>query len=125
MLRDRGDGPPVTIVEYPMSSNDDETYMYYSTFHWQNLVNGYSGFFPRSYYTMLSASQNFPEDNEFIDLSKARRVMYLLVHQERMVGNRYVRMIRQLDGRSDLTLVSRRPGERYGQHGEISLYRIN
>jgi hypothetical protein len=49
----------------------------------------------------------------------------LAVHQERMIGTRYVRMIPELDRRSDLHLVSRRPAERYGQHGEISLYRIN
>jgi hypothetical protein len=123
MLRDRGDSPDVAIVEYPMSIRDDPTYMYYSTFHWQYLVNGYSGFFPPSYYEMLAAAQSFP-DAEFIDAIKARGVRYLLVHGERMIGNRYARMIPPLDRRSDLVLVSRRPAERYGQHGEISLYRV-
>jgi hypothetical protein len=123
MLRDRGDSPDAAIVEYPMSDHDDPTYMYYSTFHWQYLVNGYSGFFPPSYREMLAAAQSFP-DAPFIDAIKARGVRYLLVHQERMIGTRYVRMIPQLDRRSDLILVSRRPGERYGQHGEISLYRV-
>jgi hypothetical protein len=123
MLRDRGDAPPVAILEYPISSRDDPTYMYYSTFHWQYLVNGYSGFFPRSYYEMLAAAESIP-DAAFVDALRVRGVRYLLVHQERMIGDRYVRLIPQLDERSDLTLVSRRPGERYGQHGEISLYRV-
>jgi hypothetical protein len=123
LLRDRGDSPDAAIVEYPMSDHDDPTYMYYSTFHWQYLVNGYSGFFPPSYREMLAAAQSFP-DAPFIDAIKARGVRYLLVHQERMIGTRYVRMILQLDRRSDLILISRRPGERYGQHGEISLYRV-
>jgi hypothetical protein len=123
MLRDRGGTPDAAIVEYPMSDHDDPTYMYYSTFHWQHLVNGYSGFFPPSYGEMLTAARSFP-DAPFIDAIKARGVRYLLVHQERMIGTRYVRMIPQLDRRSDLILVSRRPGERYGQHGEISLYRV-
>jgi hypothetical protein len=123
MLHDRGDSPDAAIVEYPMSDHDDPTYMYYSTFHWQHLVNGYSGFFPPSYGEMLTAARSFP-DAPFIDAIKARGVRYLLVHQERMIGTRYVRMIPQLDRRSDLILVSRRPGERYGQHGEISLYRV-
>jgi hypothetical protein len=98
--------------------------MYYSTYHWQPLVNGYSGFFPASYNEVLAASQEFPGD-VFINAIRSRGARYLLVHQERMIGTRYVRMIPELDRRSDLHLVSRRPGERYGQHGEISLYRIN
>jgi hypothetical protein len=98
--------------------------MYYSTFHWVPLVNGYSGFFPASYTEVAEASRDFPGD-AFIDLIKRRGARYLAVHQERMIGNRYLRMIPELDRRSDLHLVSRRPGERYGQHGEISLYRIN
>jgi hypothetical protein len=123
MLRDRA-GADMAVVEYPMSPRDDPTYMYYSTFHWQPLINGYSGFFPPSYYEMLAASQSFP-DAAFLDAIKARGARYLIVHEERMIGDRYVRMIPELDRRPDLTLISRRPGERYGQHGEISLYRID
>lgn len=124
LLRDGGSVSPAALVEYPMSARDDPTYMYYSTFHWQPLVNGYSGFFPASYTEVVAASQDLPGD-AFIDLIKRRGARYLAVHQERMIGSRYVRMIPELDRRSDLRLVSRRPGERYGQHGEISLYRIN
>ena len=122
ILRDRPE-PGVAVVEYPMSPRDDPTYMFYSTFHWHPLINGYSGFFPPSYFTMLEAAEAFP-DAAFFDAIKARGVRYLLVHQERMIGTRYVRMIPQLDRRPDLSLISRRSGERYGQHGEISLYRV-
>jgi len=123
LLRDAGRAPSAA-VEYPMSPRDDPTYMYYSTFHWQPLLNGYSGFFPASYTELLAASQEFPGD-PFINAIRSRGARYLLVHGERMIGTRYVRMIPDLDRRSDLHLVSRRPAERYGQHGEISLYRIN
>ena len=68
----------------------------YSTFHWQPLLNGYSGFFPASYFEMLAAAESFP-DAAFFDAIKARGVRYLLVHQERMIGSRYVRMIPELD----------------------------
>ena len=44
-----GDGPTSVIFEFPTGSMEDPEYLYYSTFHWQNLVNGYSGFFPPSY----------------------------------------------------------------------------
>jgi hypothetical protein len=124
LLRDAGSVSPAPLVEYPMSARDDPTYMYYSTFHWEPLVNGYSGFFPASYTEVVTAARDFPGD-AFVDLIKRRGARYLAVHQERMIGTRYVRMIPGLDRRSDLHLVSRRPGERYGQHGEISLYRIN
>src|SRR5207253_536489 len=56
LLRDRGDSPDAVIVEYPTSDRPqpnmalhDATYMFYSTAHWQKLLNGYSGFFPASY----------------------------------------------------------------------------
>ncbi len=123
LLRERGDGPDTAVIEYPLSAADDPTYMYYSTFHWQSLANGYSGFFPPSYLALWKAMTDFPGDPA-LDAIRARGVRYLLVHQERMIGDRYVRLIQQLDRRSDLSVVSRRPSERYGQHGEISLYRI-
>jgi hypothetical protein len=36
--------------------------MYYSTFHWQSLLNGYSGFFPPSYGQLMNAMRAFPDD---------------------------------------------------------------
>jgi hypothetical protein len=123
MLHDRGEGPDAVIVEYPVSVSDNPTYMYYSTYHWQPLVNGYSGFFPPSYGEFVDAFRGFPDDRS-IDALATRGVRYVLVHQERMIGARYERLIPMLDRRSDLALVSRSAGERYGQHGEISLYRV-
>ena len=123
LIRDRGDNPDVAIVEYPLGVHNDPTYMYYSTFHWQHLANGYSGFYPASYHDLLFAVESFPGD-QAIDAFKARNVRYLVLHGERMVVDRYERMRRQLDARADLRLISRRPGERFRQHGEISLYRV-
>jgi hypothetical protein len=123
LIRDRGDNPDVAVVEYPLGEHNDPTYMYYSTFHWQHLANGYSGFFPASYQDLLFAVESFPGDKA-IDAFRARSVRYLVLHGERMVVDRYDRMRRQLDARPDLRLISRRPGERFKQHGEISLYRV-
>jgi hypothetical protein len=48
-------GPGAVLVEFPFGDAMwDLRYMYYSTVHWARLVNGYSGFFPRSY-SMLTA----------------------------------------------------------------------
>lgn len=124
VVRDRGDSPTAQLFEFPASPKDDPTYMYYSTFHWQSLVNGYSGFFPPSYVRLTDAMENFP-DNDSIEAMKEHGTRYLLVHGERLAGDRYEAVLPRLDRRPDLTLVSRRPAMREGQHGEISLYRVS
>ena len=53
LVRDRGDSPTAVLFEFPTASLDDPAYLYYSTFHWQSLVNGYSGFFPPSYLRLV------------------------------------------------------------------------
>jgi len=123
VLRDRGDSPTAQLFEFPASPLDDPTYMYFSTFHWQHLVNGYSGFFPPSYRRLTEALENFPDDRS-MDAIREHGTRYLLVHGERLLGDRYETLIPQLDRDPGLTLVSRRPTMRTGQHGEISLYRV-
>jgi hypothetical protein len=124
LLANLEDGPTAAIFEFPGSAVDDPTYMYYSTFHWQNLVNGYSGFFPPSYIRLLNAMVNFP-DEVSIGAIKGRGARYLLVHGERLFGARYEQVIEQISRRRDLALISRRPAEGPNGHKEISLYRID
>jgi hypothetical protein len=124
VLADRGDGPTTTIFEFPATPKDDPIYMYFSTFHWQNLVNGYSGFFPPSYDRLRRSLEEFP-DEESMRAIKERGARYLLVHGERLYGDRYETLKVDLAKRPDLRLVSRRPWERQFQHGEISVYRIS
>jgi hypothetical protein len=124
MLEDRGEGPTTAIFEFPASAFDDPTYMYYSTFHWQHLVNGYSGFFPPSYNRVLNAMQRFPDQSAF-NAIKSHGARYLFVHGERLYGARYEQLIPELEKRGDLKLVSRRPAVGPNGHQEISLYRIS
>ena len=124
LVRDLQDSPTAPIFEFPASPGDDPTYMYYSTWHWQWLVNGYSGFFPPSYLRLTKAMANFPDDDS-VQAMKEHGTRFLLVHGERMIGARYETLLPKLDRRPDLTLVSRRPAMRTGQHGEISLYRVS
>jgi len=123
LVREVRDGPDIPIVEYPMSRADDPTYMLYSTTHWQRLVNGYSGFFPPSYIEFSDAFRGFP-DAGWVGAIRDRGVRYLLVHGERMIGNRYERLTAQIERLPDFALVSRSSSARYGQHGEVSLYRV-
>ena len=103
---------------------EDASYSYYSTFHWQYLINGYSGFFPPSYVRLTRALPNFA-DQPSMDAIKSHGVRYLVIHGEYLLGNRYPTLIAELDRRPDLALVSRRPWQVPGKHAEISVYRVS
>jgi hypothetical protein len=124
VVRDRGDSPTAVLFEFPTGSLVDPAYLYYSTFHWQSLINGYSGFFPPSYVRLVRAVQNFP-DEASMDAIKSHGVRYLVVHGEYLYGGRYEMLIPELDRRPDLALVSRRPWQHADKHAEISLYRVS
>ncbi len=55
LLRDVGSSPTATIAEVPIIVGKDQISMYYSTFHWQTLLNGYSGGFPPTYLRLAGA----------------------------------------------------------------------
>ena len=124
MLKDNEGNPTAAIFEFPVSAQDDPTYMYFSTFHWQHLVNGYSGFFPPSYIFLVNAVQTLP-DNESLHAIKSHGARYLVVHGERLLGARYDELTAELRRRPELTFVTKSPAERPGQHGEISVFRIS
>jgi hypothetical protein len=123
LLRDVDDSPIAPIFEFPASPRDDPTYMYFSTFHWQWLINGYSGFFPPSYSRLVEAMANFPNEASIVAI-KRRGTRYLLVHGERLFGGRYEQIVEQLAVRKDLALISRRPAIGPNGHKDISLYRV-
>ena len=128
LLRDRaaaGGSAPATIVEVPIifsrdSRFQDQIYMYYSTFHWQKLVNGYSGFFPPPYMEAAAVMHTFP-DARSIDTLRRRGTNYVVIHGERLEPEEYRRLIGGIDACGcGLTLVARRPW--LGR--EISVYRL-
>jgi hypothetical protein len=120
LLRDKGAGPPAIIVDVPMLVGEDQLYMYYSTFHWQRLLNGYSGFFPPSYLRLAGLMHRFP-DHASLAALRARGARYAVIHGERLEPAVYRRVILESDTcRCGLTLVARRAWD----EREISLYRI-
>ena len=123
IVRDRGDSPTAVLFEFPTGLIEDAAYTYYSTFHWQWLVNGYSGFFPPSYRRLVTAMPEFP-DEPSMDAIRSHGVRYLVIHGEYLRGDRYQTLIPQLDRRPDLTLVSRHPWATASKHSEISVYRL-
>jgi hypothetical protein len=124
ILRDRGDAPRAVIFEFPTGHMEDPEYLYYSAFHWQYLINGYSGFFPPSYLTIVRAVANFPDARSF-DAIKSHGANYLVIHGEWLYGARYETLVAELDRRPDLKLISRHPWTREDHHSEISVYRIS
>jgi hypothetical protein len=123
LVRDRGDAPTAAIFEFPTSFFDNPAYLYYSTAHWQNLLNGYGGFYPPSYFRLAEAVVNFPDERSMIEIRR-RGANYIVVHGERLRGNRYETLTAELDRRADLKLVSRVPWFALGKHSTISAYRI-
>lgn len=54
--------------------------LYYSAYHWHSLVNGYSGFFPPTYLTLMQVMSGFP-NSESIAWLEALDVDFILLHQ--------------------------------------------
>jgi hypothetical protein len=123
LVKDAGGGPTSVIFEFPTGAMEDPEYLYYSTFHWQYLVNGYSGFFPASYVRVVNAVRGFPDETS-MNVIRSHGARYLVIHGEWLYGARYDELVAELDRRPDLKLVSRRPWQREDKHSEISVYRI-
>jgi hypothetical protein len=69
------------IIELPLVDWDlAPVYMYWSTQHWHQLVNGYSGFSPPDYAETLTRMQHFPDERS-IQRLKSLNVRYIVVHE--------------------------------------------
>ena len=94
--------------------------MYFSTWHWNRLVNGNSGFAPPSYDELIERERDFPSDAS-IDYLKQRGVEFVTVHGAFMASQeRYFNTIAILDRRADLQLIT---AARWGG-SESRLYRL-
>jgi len=100
-----------TIVELPtgnMRANTldyDTKYMYYSTYHWKKLMNGYSGFFPPKYLEILELLQTFPS-HESISVLKSLQIKYVIIHSGDLDQDRWNDMKNEIDiNYKDLKLV--------------------
>jgi hypothetical protein len=78
--------PDGNVLELPVPRLDglpflDTRYLYTSTFHWKTLVNGYSGYYPRSYLQRLVHLNTFPSEVA-IEQIQDDKVRYIVVHDE-------------------------------------------
>jgi hypothetical protein len=97
------------LFELPLVRPDiaiEPLYMYFSTFHWSTLVNGYSGFSPPSYERLHNSLEHFPDTTALAELRR-RGVTHIVIHGA--LYNRrheYDAMIASLDGSPELERVA-------------------
>jgi hypothetical protein len=87
------------LLELPLIRPDisiEPMFMYYSTFHWYNLANGYSGFKPPSYDDLLRVVETFPDEPSVGELRR-RGVNHVIVHQAYFRPGAYDTMVSRLD----------------------------
>jgi hypothetical protein len=85
-LAEHGDGG--TVLELPISKNLagaylDAGYMFFSTWHWLPLINGYTGHPPREYYKrMRSLAAALPADAAVDALAAETGLRWIVVHRD-------------------------------------------
>jgi hypothetical protein len=94
---------PGPVLEIPAGWNDDRLvarstmlpldvdgtlneseYMFYSTFHWHPLLNGYSGYWPPTYFPVLALARVLPDPRATQVLVRMTGVRYFVVHLARL-----------------------------------------
>ena len=85
LARQEGD---FAILELPLPASAAQVhrearYLYFSTYHWKRLVNGYSGFFPPDYDNLYqSVIREFPSEDS-IAYIRDLGTKYLIIHYRR------------------------------------------
>jgi hypothetical protein len=116
--------PSSVLAEFPMPPNAasygaEFNYLYFSTFHWQKLVNGQSGWLPPTYEELLKEELTFPSDAA-VEYLRSRRVEYITVHGAFYEPGKYKEVVTKLDARPDVELLTTAPWE----GAESRLYRL-
>lgn len=79
---------PGPVLEIPAGSPGgdlkdmatDSEYMFFSTFHWHPLLNGYSGYWPPSYTPVVALARSLPNAHSTEILARTTGVRYVVVH---------------------------------------------
>jgi len=110
------------VLELPLIRPDislEPYYMYFSTFRWRTLINGYSGFQPDSYAALVEMMATFPDAASIAELRR-REAEYVIVHGAFYTALDYSRMVRRLDESRHFELV----GTYRWEGRETRLYRL-
>ena len=117
----RAFGPGV-VLELPLPTLDrlpghEATYMYRSLMHWQPMVNGYSGYYPKEYVENIVGLRGFPDDASIAHLSRIP-VRYIVVHEALYEPEEYRALLARIAGREELRSLGVYPASK----GETRLY---
>jgi hypothetical protein len=111
------------LLELPLLEPDisnEPIFMYFSTFHWNTLVNGYSGFSPPSYPGLRESVKSFPDEASIAELRR-RGVTHVVVHGALYSSpETYEKTVARMDLCADLQHVTRVQWQRR----ETRLYRL-
>jgi hypothetical protein len=106
------------VAEFPFFQPDailrTAPYVLNSTAHWKPLVNGYSGFVPRSYPGIADALRDFPGDRARAELQRLG-VSHVIIHLD-AYGDRAGEMASALHATPWLALMA--------SNGQIRVYRV-
>ena len=103
--------PQAPVAEFPMPQPDtlpgrEPRYVYMSTFHWKPLVNGYSGYYPRSYLARLEAMWRFPTPSA-IERLYHEGVRYVIIHPAGYAPGQAEQVLAQLSSAGAFTELGR------------------
>jgi hypothetical protein len=104
--------PRSVVVHFPLSTADkldiihDSLYMLGSTVHWQPILNGYSGYFPPSFFELMEYCETFPDERSVAYL-KSRGVDLIVVHGGYMPPDKFGAMTAGLLARPDVRAVAK------------------
>ena len=74
---------PITVQGQDTDPAEEATYAYASTFHWQPLVNGYTGHIPAESANLLLTASRLPASDAILAVANAG-VHYIVVHLNRL-----------------------------------------
>ncbi len=95
------------VIELPVVDVDlAPVYMYWSTQHWQPLVNGYSGFLPPGYSETLASMRGFPDDRS-VERLKRLDVRYIVVHEAFYKPKDHTALLVRIGQRPDIVPAGR------------------
>jgi hypothetical protein len=108
------------LAEFPMQPEANIAYGYFSTGHWAKLINGYSGYLPKTYQQLETEMRAFPS-TESLDTLRHHGVTHITVncafYRRR---SSCLNALDALDGSVDVHLVT--AGEWNGE--EVRLYQL-
>ena len=102
--------PRGPVVEFPMPRptrlpGPDPGRQYLSIFHWQPLMNGYSGYYPVSYVQLLEYVAPFPRGG-WIEVVLNRGVRYIVLHEREIPREDLWEALRRLEANRSLRLIA-------------------